>query len=70
MDYIPAEIKLGAVMRMEGHDDLDRQERFANYSSNGGRSKMDPTWNRTFKQVRERYTLTPAQLRRIGIIDK
>ena len=32
--------------------------------------EYDPNWNKTFKQVRERYSLTPAQLRRMGIIDK
>ena len=70
MDYIPADIKRGAEQRMEGHDELDREQRLQHYSNNGGLGERDPTWNKPLKQARERYTLTPAQLRRMGIIDK
>ena len=71
MYYDPAEIKRGAELRMEGHDDMPRKVRLQHYSNNGGLGgERDTAWNKPLKQARERYKLTPAQLRRMGIIDK
>jgi hypothetical protein len=67
MQYIPQEAKGAALQRMKGHDDMHRASRLENYSNNGGYSKEDPDWNKPHKQARQRYTLTPARLRRMGI---
>ena len=55
---------------MKRHDEQSLEVRIENYSGKDDPYEYDPNWNKTFKQVRERYSLTPAQLRRMGIIDK
>lgn len=59
-------LKAGAEERMKEHDNMHLEDRLESYSDNGGFAIQDTSWNRPHPQARQRYTLTPAQLRRMG----
>lgn len=56
-----------AKQYMKEHDRLPINKRMKEYGYNG--IKHDFTWNRNNQQARRpRYTVSPVQLRRIGIV--
>ena len=63
-----AALKQRCVAEMAYHDRADHDQRMMNYSGKGVTDFLDPAWNRQHRAApKPRYTLSPAQLRRMQI---
>lgn len=64
-----AALKQRCEAEMSNHDSASVDQRLLNYAGKGFAPVLDPEWNRENRTApKSRYTLSPAQLRRIRSI--
>lgn len=67
-DMILQEAKKRCEAEMAYHDRADHDRRMLNYAGKDFAPTLDPEWNRQHRAApKPRYTLSPAQLRRMQI---